>query len=1406
MARRGMVSPTRERSPSRGFDARRGSVAHEQRRPVSATPSVDGGGGGGSSYDVSYYKQRLQRLEEKLAKEHAKVKTTVKYYEEQFEQQAKKLNAKAERDHAALNDECAKLKSQLEWLKSTQETLKSERAAREGLEKELQALREEVGEKTKSAARTENASYAEVEKLKSEIVQLKEQLEVTTKTQAKFAEEDATEVKILQDHLDSEKAKLAQTEKKLKTMQEEFIDPAEFGLVQKKLYTAESTLAKTQAQLELAQASAEETTQIKSRLDVAEKLVFSLKEKAKRVDDLEKQALDSLRDKDALRDAYAKVQNMTDKLLALSSEKEILLRDNAQHVHVEAQLAETRQELNRIQNTVHAAQMDKTNTEISFKYVVDDVARMLRDHVVSATRWEARMTAEINEANEEHAEIRRNTLNLVASAEAEAKKALRESVDMVHAARRALQDNHKKAEQVIEDVIRQERHRVSDEAISMKSELIDAERRAIKANDEIDKLSEQVRELRIELHLAKDAHAAAMATSSAAPSVVDTARGYDSDVASPQHAKEVSYRRKLRIAQFQLIVTKALRANHLSGKKPLERASLDEVERMMEMVRIERENFKSENARLRWEIIALKSAPTETSEDISEIEHLVESRNELMQQLETASDELEWSRVRIEKLENDKANSKKTSSEREKELEAALIVARNEIETIEHTIKQLKLAHVKALESVADDVGTSAKVKMDELREELSESNMKREQIASVLSRVEDQLTVCRTERDNALSNLMTVKEELVEMRGTLSEMSSSRAEILGAGREEVKARDNELLSVRQELASVRSERENLFTQIDSLKGKLVDAHSRLADIEKQKSKWESVETERKNTVNSVTKLEDELIIVTSDRDTLQSKLEVAQSERDELRKELENLLAKLSQSEEQTMSSMAQSRSEIFVANKALSQARDELERVQKAYDESVKVNEKQRIGLEISNKSLEKVREELGEREVELKLALKLAEDRDAARVEAIAAMDKSQLDLENVKLELEKTESELINLVEVVEQGQEETQSFKVKITQIQQDLAATEGRLKESLKHTDQFQAERDVANEALAEVRNELAEVQAQGQLREARLLQLQLEFDTLTDDFEEKSNELDLTEAYLQKSVAAVEKHRMERDGAARAMDLMSDELSATQSKLEAASSQLAEIYEEVTEYRQQEEMENEELLQNRASLDAVIEKFKTLRDVHEETLEKLEYEISERQREKDEYELFMANYKGEYEQHMRLLKKAASTKSDATALVSELYSILTETERAIADAQLAGNEAETRTAAQYSQQIVPVASQAAFEALLRVKTTLDSLRESLAETASGKSESIEEDIARINLQIRILVFETLMELVTQRSRVGAFKGQAAARLVPQRPASSQRSERDPVETSEVTKIRSLKDFKPNINIGLKLF
>ena len=67
-----------------------------------------GGGATGSAaareepFDAAYYKTRIARLEEKLAKEHQKVKSTVKYYEDQFEAQAKKLSEKHEEEKTIL--------------------------------------------------------------------------------------------------------------------------------------------------------------------------------------------------------------------------------------------------------------------------------------------------------------------------------------------------------------------------------------------------------------------------------------------------------------------------------------------------------------------------------------------------------------------------------------------------------------------------------------------------------------------------------------------------------------------------------------------------------------------------------------------------------------------------------------------------------------------------------------------------------------------------------------------------------------------------------------------------------------------------------------------------------------------------------------------------------------------------------------------------------------------------------------------------------------------------------------------------------------------------------------------------------------------------------------------------------
>ena len=109
--------------------------------------------------------------------------------------------------------------------------------------------------------------------------------------------------------------------------------------------------------------------------------------------------------------------------------------------------------------------------------------------------------------------------------------------------------------------------------------------------------------------------------------------------------------------------------------------------------------------------------------------------------------------------------------------------------------------------------------------------------------------------------------------------------------------------------------------------------------------------------------------------------------------------------------------------------------------------------------------------------------------------------------------------------------------------------------------------------------------------------------------------------------------------------------------------------------------------------------------------------------------------------------------------LATELYAILNDVKLARVDTDVAGDETEERTAAQYSKRPPPPADKAAFEALTRIKKTLDSLKENLNEI--GESKDIETEAVRHNLTLRILVFETFIDLISQRSRPGAaYKGQ----------------------------------------------
>ena len=600
------------------------------RRRLSSSKSF-GVRGEAEQFDAAYYKTRIARLEEKVAKEHQKVKATVKYYEEQFEEQAKKIREKEKEENKATKEENAKLTSQVEWLKQAQESLKSERSAREELEKELKTLRERgpsAQDQQTAAERDKEITTLKAtleqargeatlkEQLKEEVETLKLSLEAA-KEEAAAAREDAEKVKsapprendptellILQKQLDEEKAKCNIAEKKLATLKTDAIQPLE------------QELATVKAELEQSKERDQQSIVVQTRLEIAEKLVQDLKAKAHRVDEMERYCADASKDKELLRQAYDKIQEVTDKLISVTNEKEVLVRHSAQQAQVETQLEQTRNELTRIKNDVHSAHVDKSNTEMNFKYIVDDLSRALREHTMNAMRWEARMTSEINEASEEHAEIRRQTMNLVTTAEAEAQRVMRDSITIVNDARRMLQDNYRKSEDIIEDAIRHERHRMGDDTRKMKSELVEAERRAIKANAEIDALSEQLRQMRIELHLAKDAHAALAATQSA-PSIGDTARDYGSDgPSSPSGEKAINLRRSLRIAQFQLLAMKARRRFEIDP-------TIEDLQEKLGYMREEREQI-------------LASRPAASFEDPAEVKAMQK--------------EIEWSRARLKSL------------------------------------------------------------------------------------------------------------------------------------------------------------------------------------------------------------------------------------------------------------------------------------------------------------------------------------------------------------------------------------------------------------------------------------------------------------------------------------------------------------------------------------------------------------------------------------------------------------------------------------------------------------------------------------------------------------------------------------------------------------------------------------
>ena len=1282
-----------------------------------------GGAGDGEAFDAAYYKSRVARLEEKVAKEQQKVKSTVKYYEEQFEVQAKKLAEMHEEETKAMSEELVQLRAQLDSLQPTQEALKGERAAREALEEEVAALRDKVKHPGKATPNT---------KTEEEIAALKNSVEEALKRadeaeqRAKSAEErvksappphsteasDPAQIKLLHAQLDEEREQRELSESKLRAAELELVD--------------------VRGELEQANADLQEAEQVKARLDVTEKLMLELKVRSRRMEDLERQSEDWAKDKDHLRQAYDKIQELTNKLIALTNEKEVLVRNSIEQAHVERveeQLEQTRSELARVKNEAHVAQVDRSNSEQNFRFIIDDVARVLREYAMISVRWEGRMVNEITEANEQHAEVRRQTMNLISAAEADAQRVLRESITAVNDARHALAENHRRNEDIIEDAIRLERLRMSDETKTMKSELVEAERRAINANAQIDDLSEQLRKMRIDLHLARDAHAALAAISSGAPSVIDTAHEYGSDggAHSPSGEKVEDIRKKLRLTQFELLAHKAYQKFQLEP-------AFKELEDKLQFMREEREMESESKVR--------STAPVGTSEDAVAL-HC----------------EVEWLQAKIERLETEKkGKTPMSASPREKELEEALVHARSELEASEKTLQTLRKEQMHALEEAAEDMESHLRTKLTEMREEVMLAQAQREKSRNELHRTQDELVIARSERDDAIAKVQSTRDEMAELRQAITDMTESRSEIITAGKEEVRLREDELKSVRKELANVRAQKDDALSANNDLKNRLVDAEARLSEAEERKRASESELGEASKSVNERNKMESKLFALQAERDEMQTKLDEVVSSRKELEDEVRTLLKKMNESQEESMVTVAKTHSELLIANQTISSLREELQKVEAqltakngAYDRAI-------ADREIAGKTLDEAREALGACEVELKLAEKALAEKEREHQALSESFNEAKRAHDDTKKELEKVEAELVNLVEVVEQNENSIEKTKAQLAEKTKALEDVEARIRNESTRVGSVEAERDVASESLTEARRSLAEAQAEAQLAKNEILDLRVQRDRFAQDYEETLNELKLTEGYLQKASSAVEKHRAERDGLSRALEEANDKLSQTEIQMQAMSAQLAELHKEIEGYRDGERPQVQELEETRHALDAVIDKFKTLRDSHEELLVSFDEQVDARALEQREHERVLENLQEQHEERLAVLQSALRSKSDQGALLSELLTILDDVTSASKDAQLAGDETEARTALQHTNKPAPPPNTEAYEALLRIKSALDE-HKSAIRAMDGPNDDVAKEVRRSSLRIRIVFLDILINLVSQRSRVGEFKG-----------------------------------------------
>ena len=449
---------------------------------------------GTPSYDVVHLSARNARLEEKLSKALAKNRSMAKYYDQLL---AKTRDAQ-EREIEDLKSDLMRLQAESAAALGARDSLQRVAAERDAAVEEMSSLRDKLsaiqrkGEGHDAQSTKElNDTRLKLAQRDGEVASLKAQLSsaqtmVSTATPAQTGASPvdhsgavqaagSTTLAQMQRMLDAAReernherrqaaARDGEMARQLNDIKEQALDriressaaAKEVAALKERVHAAEHERDRLRDRMEEMEGDVSDHRELRRRMQQAEERATTTQKKADRCELSEAKLRAAEANAQNLQEeraqAHKRLQEMTEKLLHVTNEKDVLVRHSAHQVHVEAELANTRRELEQAKRSGLAVRTERKTHAVEWNEAADNMGRVLRHHIYSHTRWEKDASDEVSGAHEAHAHGQRSAVRLVAAAEAEAASLAGEAVEVVRTTRQLLREHARECAEVIAEV------------------------------------------------------------------------------------------------------------------------------------------------------------------------------------------------------------------------------------------------------------------------------------------------------------------------------------------------------------------------------------------------------------------------------------------------------------------------------------------------------------------------------------------------------------------------------------------------------------------------------------------------------------------------------------------------------------------------------------------------------------------------------------------------------------------------------------------------------------------------------------------------------------------------------------------------------------------------------------------